>query len=72
MTGYETFTIYQALKLHFTQDSFDLLQIQRKNSCLCEMRLRIAKTNTTSTNSIGRFTDRTDDLILTLLLQTFL
>jgi len=30
MTGYETFTIYQALKLHFTQESYDFLKYNGK------------------------------------------
>jgi hypothetical protein len=30
MTGYETFEIYQALKLHFTQDSYDFFKYNGK------------------------------------------
>lgn len=32
MTGYETFTTYQALKLHFTQDSFDYYKYNGKSN----------------------------------------
>ena len=32
MTGYETFTTYQALKLHFTQDSFDYFKYNGKSN----------------------------------------
>ena len=32
MTGYETFTTYQSLKLHFTQDSFDYFKYNGKSN----------------------------------------
>ena len=30
MTGYETFSLYQALKLHFTQESYDFFKYNGK------------------------------------------
>ncbi len=32
MTGYETFSLYQALKLHFTSDSYDFFKYNGKTS----------------------------------------
>lgn len=32
MTGYETFELYQALKLHFTQESYDFLKYNGKTN----------------------------------------
>ena len=32
MTGYETFGIYQALKLHFTQESYDYFKYHGKTN----------------------------------------
>lgn len=32
MTGYETFEIYQALKLHFTSDSYDFFKYNGKTN----------------------------------------
>ena len=32
MTGYETFSLYQALKLHFTQESYDFFKYNGKTN----------------------------------------
>jgi hypothetical protein len=32
MTGYETFGLYQALKLHFTQESYDFFKYNGKTN----------------------------------------
>ena len=32
MTGYETFSLYQALKLHFTNESYDFFKYNDKSN----------------------------------------
>ena len=36
MTGYETYTLYNALKLHFTKESFDFFKYHGKTNVTSE------------------------------------